>query len=96
MPEVPGERLCVSVGRREFEELAGAWAAYVEVANTSAGSVDPVLAMQRTGSIVRSLERLIPTMIFNPVNPVGEAGSSQRESAIYECKPPGRCDENAG
>ncbi|WP_461164034.1 hypothetical protein [Arthrobacter sp. R4-81] len=62
MPEESGRRLTVSVGRREFENLQGAWAAYLDVTQT-ARPVDPVLAMRQTGSLLRSLERLAGTVI---------------------------------
>lgn len=60
---MPGEsegRLTVSVGRRELEELTGAWEAYVDA--TKVKPVDPVLAMQRTGSVLRSLERVMANL----------------------------------
>jgi hypothetical protein len=62
MPGESGGRLTVSVGRREFEDLAGAWAAYLEVTQTPK-AVDPVLAMRRTGSVLRSLEMLAATVV---------------------------------
>jgi hypothetical protein len=61
MPGESGGRLTVSVGRREFENLTGAWAAYLEATQTRK-PVDPVLAMQRTGSVLRSLEALAATV----------------------------------
>jgi hypothetical protein len=60
---MPGEsegRLTVSVGRRELEDLTGAWEAYVDA--TQVKPVDPVLAMQRTGSVLRSLERVMANL----------------------------------
>lgn len=62
MPEASGGRLTVSVGRREFENLTGAWAAYLEVTQTPK-PVDPVLAMRRTGTVLRSLEQLAVTVV---------------------------------
>lgn len=62
MPESSGGRLTVSVGKREFENLTGAWAAYTEATQTHNGPVDPVLAMQRTGTILRSLEAIMATL----------------------------------
>ncbi|WP_247041163.1 hypothetical protein [Arthrobacter rhizosphaerae] len=61
MPGESGERLTLSVGRREFEELAGAWAAYLQ-ATKSLEAVDPVLAMQRTGGVLRAVEQLMNTL----------------------------------
>jgi hypothetical protein len=50
------------VGQQEFENLTGAWAAYLEVTQTLK-PVDPVLALQRTGAVLRSLERLAATVV---------------------------------
>jgi hypothetical protein len=61
MPGESGGRLTLSVGRREFEELAGAWASYLQ-ATKSLEAVDPVLAMQRTGAVLRALEQLMNTL----------------------------------
>lgn len=62
--ELPG-RLTVSVGRPEFEDLAAAWAAYLQATGTT-DAVDPVLAMQRAGAVLRSLERLSATLECGP------------------------------
>jgi hypothetical protein len=62
MPGESGGRLTVSVGRREFENLTGAWAAYLEVTQTPK-PVDPILAMRRTGTVLRSLEQLAATVV---------------------------------
>ena len=64
-----GERLTISVGRREFDELTGAWAAYREVTQ-GIEAVDPVLAMQKTGSVLRSLDRLVASLTPEPAVPV--------------------------
>ena len=61
MPGESGERLTLSVGRREFEELGSAWASYLQ-ATKSLEAVDPVLAMQRTGVVIRALEQLMNTL----------------------------------
>jgi hypothetical protein len=61
MPGESGGRLTLSVGRREFEHLTGAWASYLQATKTLE-AVDPVLAMQRTGTLMRSLEHLLATL----------------------------------
>ena len=61
MPDDSVGRLTFSVGRRDFEELTGAWASYLQ-ATRSRDSVDPVLAMQRTGDVLRKLEQLMNTL----------------------------------
>ena len=61
MPGESGGWLTLSVGRREFEELAAAWASYLQ-ATKSLEAVDPVLAMQRTGAVLRALEQLMKTL----------------------------------
>lgn len=66
MPEAAGERLTVSVGRLEFEDLSGAWAAYREATDRANGIVDPVLAMQRTGDVLRSVDRFLGTLNPKP------------------------------
>ena len=77
---MPGEsagRLTLSVGRREFECLTGAWAAYLEVTQTP-NPVDPVLAMRRTGSVLRSLEQLAGTVASEKVAGVDDDDAGQR------------------
>lgn len=66
MPEDSSGRLTVSVGRGEFEDLTSAWLAYHEVAHAEIGSVDPVLAIRRAGSVLRSLERVLATFSTGP------------------------------
>lgn len=61
MPAEPGARLTMTVGRREFEELTSAWASYLQ-ATKPVERVDPVVAMQRTGTLLRSLEDLLATL----------------------------------
>ncbi|WP_309106049.1 hypothetical protein [Arthrobacter sp.] len=75
MPGESGGRLTLSVGRREFEELAGAWASYLQ-ATESLEAVDPVLAMQRTGAVLRALEQLMSTL-----EPGTRLGGSNGEDA---------------
>ena len=72
MPGESGGRLTLSVGRREFENLTGAWAAYLEVTQTPK-PVDPVLAMRRTGSVLRSLEQLAGTVVSEKLVGVDDA-----------------------
>ena len=72
MPAESGGRLTLSVGRREFENLTGAWAAYLEVTQTPK-PVDPVLAMRRTGSVLRSLEQLAGTVVSEKLVGVDDA-----------------------
>lgn len=77
---MPGEsegRLTVSVGRREFENLTGAWAAYLEATQTPK-PVDPVLAMRRTGSVLRSLEQLAGTVVSENLARVDDDAAGQR------------------
>jgi hypothetical protein len=62
MPGQSDVRLNVSVGKREFEDLTGAWAAYLEVTQSKDRPIDPVLAMQRTGSVLRSVEAVLATL----------------------------------
>lgn len=61
MPEVPVARLTLRVGRREFENLTDAWSAYRGATDPATGAVDPVLAMQRTGDVLRCLNRFLAT-----------------------------------
>jgi hypothetical protein len=65
MPEERGERLALSMGRREFEDLTSAWASYLQ-ASRSIEPVDPIFAMQRTGSVLRALEHLLDTLESGP------------------------------
>ena len=62
MPEIPVGRLTLRVGRREFEDLTGAWAAYREVTERANGVLDPVLAMRRTGDVLRSVDHFLATV----------------------------------
>lgn len=62
MPGESNARLTLSVGKREFEDLAGAWTAYLEATQSKPGPVDPVLAMQRTGTILRALKAVFATL----------------------------------
>lgn len=55
-------RLTVSVGQHEFQDLTAAWASYVEATRATGSPVDPILAMQRTGSVLRSLDRVMATL----------------------------------
>lgn len=66
MLEDSSGRLALSVGRREFEDLASTWEAYLEVAQPEIGSVDPVHAMRRAGCVLRSLERVLATLSPEP------------------------------
>lgn len=75
MPESSGERLTVSVGRREFENLYGAWAAYTDATQARNGTVDPVLALQRTGTILQSLKAIIATLDVESEKPGEDLGS---------------------
>ncbi|MGX9898996.1 hypothetical protein ACW0JT_02330 [Arthrobacter sp. SA17] len=75
MPGESGGRLTVSVGRREFEDLTGAWAAYLEVTQTPK-PVDPVLAMQRAGSVLRSLDTLAATVVAGDELPGADDGGA--------------------
>lgn len=61
MPGESGGRLTLAVGGREFEELAGAWASYLQ-ATKKLEAVDPVVAMQRTGAVLRALDQLMKTL----------------------------------
>lgn len=62
MPEESSGRLTLSVGEQEYERLTASWAAYREAAEPAAGPVDPVLAMQRTGVVLRSVEKFLGTV----------------------------------
>ena len=75
MPGESGGRLTVTVGRRELEDLNDAWAAYLK-ATRNVEAVDPVVAMQRTGSVLRTLDRLVSSMASGPLRP----GSREEET----------------
>lgn len=79
MPEGPDARMTVSVGQREFEDLNREWADYV--ATTSAGSdpVDPVLALRRTGRVLRSLDRLLASMDCEDGKTPSSVGADHRD-----------------
>lgn len=77
MPGESGGRLTVSVGRREFENLTGAWTAYLEVTQTSK-PVDPILAMRRTGTVLRSLEQLAATVVSEQKGSGADDDAGQR------------------
>lgn len=62
MPEGPDQRLTVSVGRREFEELNREWADYVAATSERSSQVDPILSLRRTGEVLRSLDRLLASI----------------------------------
>lgn len=69
MPGKTGERLTISVGKREFENLSKAWAAYTEATESRTAPIDPVIAMQRTGTVLRSLKAVITTLGVASANP---------------------------
>jgi hypothetical protein len=74
---MPGEsdaRLTVSVAKREFENLTAAWVAYLAATQSSTVPVDPVLAMQRTGTILRSLKAVITTLDVESEKPGEDPG----------------------
>lgn len=77
MPGETGERLTISVDKREFENLSEAWTAYIEATESRTARIDPVLAMQRTGTVLRSLKAVIATLGVESANP-GSTGSSSR------------------
>ncbi len=62
MSEAPGGRLTITVGKREFEDMTDAWAAYRDVTEPAVGGVDPILALQRTGDVLRSVEHFLATV----------------------------------
>jgi hypothetical protein len=62
MTEESNRRLTISVGQREYELLTHSWAAYREAVQPLAGPVDPVLAMQRTGDVLRSVDQFLGTL----------------------------------
>jgi hypothetical protein len=62
VPEGLDQRLTVSVGRREFEELNRDWAGYVAATRASSSQVDPVVSLRRTGEVLRSLDRLLASI----------------------------------
>jgi hypothetical protein len=66
MPEDTSQRMALSVGRREFEELTGSWGSYLEVAQPKTGSTDPVLAMRHVGFVLRALEQVLATAVKEP------------------------------
>lgn len=59
MPEGQSERGTVAIGRAEIEDLHQAWMEYLSAADPRAGVVDPVLALKRTGAVLRSVERVL-------------------------------------
>jgi hypothetical protein len=66
MPGESEERLTVSVGKREFEDLTGALVAYTEATQANNRPVDPVLAMQRTGTVLQCLQEVFSTLGVEP------------------------------
>lgn len=79
MPGESGGRLTLSVGGREFEELAGAWASYFQ-ATKSLEAVDPVVAMQKTGAVLRALDQLMKTLEHG-AEPAGSDGQDAPQQA---------------
>ncbi|MBT2534180.1 hypothetical protein J7E83_19030 [Arthrobacter sp. ISL-48] len=65
MPEGSSGRLAVSVGQQEYERLTASWAAYREAVEPLAGPIDPVLAMQRSGVVLRSVEKFLGTVTID-------------------------------
>jgi hypothetical protein len=64
-----GARLTISVGKREFENLTDAWTAYTDATQSKTAVIDPVLALQRTGDILRSLAAVLATLGVEPEKP---------------------------
>jgi hypothetical protein len=79
MPGESGGRLTLSVGGREFEELAGAWASYLQTTK-SLEAVDPVVAMQKTGAVLRALDQLMKTLEHG-AEPAGSDGQDAPQQA---------------
>lgn len=71
--------MTVSVGRREFEELNREWADYVAATSAGSGPVDPVLALRRTGRVLRTLDRLLASMDREEADTAPSIGAHQRE-----------------
>lgn len=59
MPEKPSHGATVMVGRAEYEDLSRRWADYLAATRAGSGPVDPVMALQRTGEVLRALDRLL-------------------------------------
>lgn len=47
------------VGRAEYEDLSRRWGDYLAATGAGSGPVDPVMALQRTGEVLRALDRLL-------------------------------------
>ena len=50
------------MGRREFEKLNREWADYVAATRAGSSPIDPILALRRTGGVLRSLDRLLASI----------------------------------
>lgn len=59
MPEETNHGATVMVGRAEYEDLSRLWADYLAATRAGSGPVDPVMALQRTGEVLRALDRLL-------------------------------------
>jgi hypothetical protein len=62
MAERTLDRSTVSVGLEEIAELSRAWAEYKATAGNGSGPVDPILALRKTGAILRSVEKVLASV----------------------------------
>lgn len=58
------DRPMVLVGRDEITELFRAWAEYTSITGAGPGAVDPILSLRKTGAILRSVDRVLATVVF--------------------------------
>jgi hypothetical protein len=59
--ESGGRRITLSVVGNEFQDLTATGASYLQATKTLE-AVDPILALQRTGAVLRALEQLVATL----------------------------------
>lgn len=77
------EQPMVLVGRDEIAELSRAWIEFTSTSGASAGEVDPVLSLRKTGAVLRSVDRVLASVVFDDEQ--NGAGDARVEG------PPGHC-----
>ncbi|MGO4653098.1 hypothetical protein AB4068_15550 [Arthrobacter sp. 2RAF22] len=81
MSENTHDRPTVSVGRDEIAELSRAWTEYISATGNGAGPFDPILALRKTGDILRSVDRVLASVDFEASQdepPRASSGSAGR------------------
>ena len=68
MSEDTTDRPMVLVGRDEIAELSRVWAEYTSTTGTAPGPVDPILSLRKTGAVLRSVDRVLASVLTDDQN----------------------------